>query len=237
MTFKRIICFFISFLILQCVTSKAITVGDTIIVKPIEKKKKPYPALQPLILKTSASGFLAGGSVLLFTSEYRFCAEITTGRKQSDQVAVSYLGKNVVWTLAEKTSNSPANDILKVKGVRLQYTHKFYLVNRRHQAPFGFYFGPHFSYTNAKIFLGLNRYYHNTYFDVKHVNADLIFGVQVGKPGRVTLDISAGGGWKSNTINYHHNSYKITPYDPKDIGEYYNGHVHLFFDLSFGYAF
>ena len=237
MKYKRIICFFLSFLILQGVNLKANALADTIIVKPITKKKKPYPAQQPLILKTSASGFLAGGSVLLFTSEYRFCAEITTARKQSDQVAVSYLGKNVVWALAEKTANSPASDVLKVKGVRLQYTHKFYLVNRRHQAPFGFYFGPHFSYTNAKIFLGLNRYYHNTYYDVKHINADLILGVQVGKPGRVTLDVCFGAGWKSNSIYYHHNSYKITKYDTKDFGDFYNGHVHILFDLSFGFAF
>lgn len=237
MKYKRIICFFISFFIFQSVSLKAITPGDTIIVKPIIKKKKPFPPLQPLILKTSATGFLVGGSVLLFTSEYRFSAEITTGRKQSDQVAISYLGKNVIWALAEKSSQSPSRDILKVKGVRLQYTHKFYLVNRRHQAPFGFYFGPHFSYTNAKISLGLNRFYHNIYYDVKHINADLIFGVQVGKIGRVTLDVCAGAGWKSNTIYYHPNSHKITKLDTKELGDFYNGHLHLLFDLSIGYAF
>ena len=91
MTFKRIVCFFISFLILQSISVKAIILTDTIIVKPIVKKKKPYPPLQPLILKTSITGFLAGGSVLLFTSEYRLSAEITTGR--------NIMGLNLIKTL------------------------------------------------------------------------------------------------------------------------------------------
>ncbi len=237
MKYQRIGCFFISFLILTNVSVKATSLGDTIIVKPFVKKKKPYPTLQPLVLKTSLTGFIAGGSILLFTSEYRFTAEITTARKQSDQVSISYLGKNVIWSIFEKSSKSPTNNILKVTGWRLQYTHKFYLVNRRHQAPFGFYVGPHFSYSNAKISLGLNRYYSQTYFDVRHLNADLIFGVQFGKPGRLTMDISAGAGYKTNTIYYHATAYRIIKYDTKDFGTFYNSNLHLLFDISLGYSF
>ncbi|MCX6296507.1 MAG: hypothetical protein NTX97_10650 [Bacteroidetes bacterium] len=210
--------------------------NDTIRLAPVEKKKKPYPNIQPLILKTSLTGFLWGG-VFPFTSEYRFTAEITTGRTQSDQVSVSALGKNVFWTIIEKASKQSSSDILKVHGWRVQYVHKFYLVNRRHAAPYGFYVAPLFSYTNARIALGLNRYYNQSYFDVRHFDANIIIGVQAGKIGRLTLDICAGLGYKSNSIYYHASSTHIFKYDTKEFGAYYNNHFHMLFDLSLGYSF
>ncbi len=223
-------------MILGNISVKAHSFGDTIKLAAAPKKKKPYPPLQPLVLKTSPTGFLAGG-VPPFTSEYRFTAEITTGRKQSEQVSISYLGKNVIWTAFEKISKQPSSDIFKVSGWRIQYAHKFYLVNRRHHSPFGFYVAPHFSYTNAKVSWGLNRYYHDTYWDIRHLNANLLIGVQMGKIGKLTMDICAGAGYKTNTVYYHATSYRITKYDTSDLGEYYNGHVHLLFDISLGYAF
>ncbi len=215
---------------------KAVTLGDTIkLSAPPPKKKKPLP-LQPLVLKTSITGFLYGG-VFPFTSEYRFGAEITTGRIQSEQISISYLGKNVFWTGFEKISKLGTSDILKVSGYRIQYAHKFYLVNRRHHSPYGFYVAPHVSYSNARISLGLNRYYRDVYFDVRQLNANLIVGVQFGKIGRVTMDICGGAGYKNNTAYYHVTAYRITKYDTSEFGEYYNGHFHLMFDISMGYSF
>lgn len=232
---KKIICFFVSCMMLSCISTNVFSLSDTIKLTPFVKKKKPYP-LQPLVLKTSPTGFLWGG-VFPFTSEYRFTAEITTGRTQSDQVSISYLGKNVFWNLFEKVSKQSLNDVLKVNGWRLQYAHKFYLVNRRHHSPYGFYVGPHVSYTNAKIALGLNRYYNQSYFDVRHLNANLIFGVQVGKLSRLTLDVYGGIGYKTNTIYYHANSFLISKFDTTDFGEYYNSHLNILFDISMGYSF
>lgn len=235
MKFKNVIVFFTLFLSIDSAFASKTLLGDTIRLAPVEKKKLIY-LIQPLVIKTSITGFLAGG-VIPFTSEYRFTAEITSGRKQSEQVSLSYLGKNVIWAAFEKGSKLPLNDILKVNGWRIQYAHKFYLVNRRHYAPFGFYFAPHFSYTNAKIAPGLNHYYRNAYYDVRHLTADLLFGVQMGKIKRMTLDICAGLGYKSNTIYYHVSSNKSFKYDSSDFGSYYNNHFHVLFDLSMGYSF
>jgi hypothetical protein len=220
---KRIVFFFFLLLILGSVSAKAVDLTDTIKLNPIFKKKKPYP-IQPLVLKTSITGILAGGGLLLFTSEYRLTAEITTGRKQSDQVSIGLLSKNVLWKAIESAANVPANDVLKVNGWRIQYAHKFYV-------------GPHVSYTNAKLSFGLNRFYNQTYYDIRHFNANVIFGVQVGKIGKLTMDVSGGIGYKSNTIFYHYNSYTSSPYDTSDFGLLYNNHLHLMFDFSLGFSF
>jgi hypothetical protein len=233
---KRIVFFFFLLLILGSVSANAVDITDTIKLNPIFKKKKPYP-IQPLVLKTSITGILAGGGLLLFTSEYRLTAEITTGRKQSDQVSIGLLSKNVLWKAIESAANVPANDVLKVNGWRIQYAHKFYLVNRKHHSPYGFYVGPHVSYTNAKLSFGLNRFYNQTYYDIRHFNANVIFGVQVGKIGKLTMDVSGGIGYKSNTIFYHYNSYTSSPYDTSDFGLLYNNHLHLMFDFSLGFSF
>jgi hypothetical protein len=226
---------FTGLLLASCFMARADVLSDTLRLRPLIKKKKPYP-YQPLILKTSPTGFLYGG-VFPITSEYRFSAEITTGRTQSDQVSVSYLSKNIIWGLIDLSSNTAQQRTIKASGYRLQYTHKFYLVNHRHHSPFGFYVGPHVSYADARVFLGMSRYYRDAYFDFKHFNADMIIGVQVGKPGRVTLDLCTGMGYKSNEIWYHPTSYRIQRYDSTDFGPYFNNHFHMLFDVAMGYAF
>lgn len=231
---KRALLLFLCCFLMAIPYVKSTTLGDTIKVSIPKKKKKTYPS-QPLVLKTSVTGFMYGG-VFPFTSEYRLAAEITTGRTQSEQVSIAYLGKNVFWAIFEKASNQSTGDILKVNGWRIQYAHKIYLVNRRHHSPYGFYVAPHVSYTNAHISLGLNRYYRDVYFDVRHLNANLLIGVQVGKLGRLTMDVCGGAGYKTNTVYYHSSAYRITKYDTSDFGSYYNGHMHLMFDISLGYS-
>ncbi|HEY0031580.1 MAG TPA: hypothetical protein VGC65_12520 [Bacteroidia bacterium] len=232
---KNLLFLICSFLITASLNAEVLCDTDTIIVKPFVKKKKPYP-LQPLVLKTSPTGFMWGGA-FPFTSEYRFTAEITSGRTQSEQVSISVLSKNVFWKLIETATKVSAGDQLKVSGWRVQYMHKIYLVNRRHHAPYGFYVGPHFSYTNAKVAVGLSRYYHQVYFDLRHFNANLVIGVQAGKLGRLTLDICGGLGYKTNKVYYHASSVRIIPYDTEEFGEFYNNNLHLMFDLSLGYSF
>lgn len=224
-------------LLLSDLSIKAYTVNDTIrfVQPPPKKKKKPYPS-QPLVLKTSPLAILGGG-VIPFTSEYRLSAEITTGRVQSEQVSVGVLGKNLIWAIFELDQKNGNSETIKASGWRFQYMHKIYLVNRRHNSPYGFYVAPHLSYTNAHISYGLNRYYKNNYFEVRHFNANLVVGVQVGKLNRLTLDVCGGLGYKNNTVYHHANINRIMKYDTSDFGEYYNGHFHMMFDISIGYSY
>jgi hypothetical protein len=230
MCIKKLCCFLISVVVSGTISIHAFSLNDTIPTETVTTKKT-YP-LQPTIVKTSITGFLWGG-VFPFTSEYRMCVEIPTGKKQSDQVAVSIIGKNIFWKAIDKAAN--VNEIIKVSGYRLQYEHKFYLGHHRN-APYGFYLAPHVSYTNAKIALGLNRYYHQSYFDVRHFNWNILLGVQRGRIGRVSMDISGGFGYKTNSIYYHANSYTIFKYDATEFGEYYNNHFHMMFDMSICYS-
>lgn len=200
--------------------------------KPLPKRKKPYP-YQPVVIKTSPTAFLAGG-VFPLTSEYRLCMEIASSRTQSEQIAISLIQKNVVFFIAEKVEKTSTNRMLKVNGFRLQYAHKFYLVNRNHYAPYGFYIAPLISYTNAQVSLGLNRYFSQIYWDFNHYNFDFTMGFQVGKKNRLTFEMYWGAGYKKNTVYYHSGTFKITPYDTEDFGEYYNSNIHLLFGINIG---
>lgn len=210
-------------------------VSDTVVkLKPLPVRKKPYP-YQPVVIKTSPTAFLAGG-IFPLTSEYRLCMEIASSRTQSEQLSLSLIQKNIFFYLAERMDNTSTNRTFKVNGFRIQYAHKFYLVNRNHHAPYGFYFAPLISYTNAQISLGLKRYYSKTYWDFNHFNLDMTFGVQVGKKDRLTLEVYGGIGYKKNTVYYHANTFKVTPYDTGDFGTFYNSNVHLLFGVNVGWS-
>jgi hypothetical protein len=235
MNIKSVIGFIVC-LLLFSTQLKAYELTDTIRLAPVVKKKKPYP-LQPLIIKTSPTAFLWGGA-FPFTSEYRFMMEITSSRKQSEQLSISILGKGVLYTAVEKSQKQSARFALKVSGWRIQYAHKFYLVNHRHAAPYGFYVAPLFSYANTRVAMGLNQNVKQEYYSLRHFNANAIIGIQVGKLHRLTLDIDAGIGYKRNVVYYHANSYSpATYYDTKDFGKYYNSNLNLVFDINLGYSF
>jgi len=212
------------------------SIGDTIRLKKDKAPvKKEYP-YQPTVFKTSPTAFLWGG-IFPFTSEYRLMVEIPSARTQSEQIAISVLGKNIFLSAMENSANVSTDRMLKVKGWRLQYAHKYYLVNRKHHSPYGFYVGPLISYTNAKISIGLNRYYSQAYFDVRNFNANLMMGVQFGKYKRTTMDIYWGIGYKHNEIYYHSNTFKSSVVDTDDFGDYYNSNVNLVFGINLGYSF
>jgi hypothetical protein len=124
-----------------------------------------------------------------------------------------------------------------VNGWRIQYAHKFYLVGRRRYAPFGFYVAPMVSYANARVSLGLKRYYDNVYYDFRHFNVNGIIGVQAGKANRVTFDLYAGLGYKTNKLYYHINSSKILRLDTEEFGAVYNSNLNGVFGINLGYAF
>jgi hypothetical protein len=220
-------------LILNCVIASAFVDGDTIRIKPVPVPKKEYHP-PPLLLKTNPLAILWGPIPL--TAEYRLVAEITTGRRQSAQIGISYLGTSLAWKTVETVAQVPNKYQFRIKGWRIQVAHKFYLINRKKYAPFGFYISPNVSYSNAQISIGLQRYYRQSYYDFRHFNANLLIGVQMGRNSRLTMDIFSGIGYKKNTVFYHFNSSRIIQYDTKEFGEFYNSSVKLLFGINFGWA-
>lgn len=221
---------------LCCIVPASLAQVDTIYkAQPIKTKTKAPVFIPPFILKTSPTAFLWGG-VFPFTAEYRLMAEITTGRRQSQQAGISYLGKSLFLEAIEKSQNI-RNTEFKVSGWRVQYAIKFFWIGKRHHAPYGFYFGPMVSYANAHISLGLKRYYSNAYFDFRHFNINGIIGVQAGKINRVTLDIYAGLGYKNNKVWYHSTNNKMEVFDTEEFGDLYNSHLNGVFGVNLGYSF
>ncbi|MDQ3048574.1 MAG: hypothetical protein M3R27_13580 [Bacteroidota bacterium] len=226
-----------SFLLIVLFSAVAVALpeSDTLRLRTIEKPKKKFP-YQPLVIKTSPTAWLWGG-VFPLTSEYRLMAEITTGRTQSEQVSISLLGKNPFLGAIERAVGQPSNYVFKVGGWKFTYAHKFYLISRRKFAPFGFYVAPLISYTDARVSIGVQRHYQDVYYNFKHFSADLIIGVQVGKKGRLTMDIYGGGGYKNNKLYYHTPIKPLVLLDTKDFGEFYNSNTHVVFGINLGYSF
>jgi hypothetical protein len=213
----------------------ALDLSDTIVNKKNKNESfKSKIFVPPLVIKTSPTSFLAG-AVFPYTSEYLIMMEVTSGKRQSEQFGISYLGKN--WFLRAYENSIKMNNFFNVTGWKVQYAHKFFWIGRRHYAPYGFYIAPMISYSNARIALGLKRYYQHAYFDFRHFNINTIIGVQTGKIGRVTMDIYGGFGYKVNKVYYHSGDFKITPYDTKDFGEVYNSHLNVLFGINLGYSF
>ena len=210
-------------------------VTDTIRLKlkPLKKEKEFHK--QPLLLKTNPLAILWGP--IPFTAEYRLISEITTGQRHSEQIGISFLNTSPLWKIIEKTTPISSKYKLKTKGWRIQYAHRFYLIKRKKYAPFGFYVSPTISYSNAQISIGLLNYYRKSYYNFSNLNINLLLGYQFGKNSRFTVDIFSGIGYKKNTVFYHVNSYKITPFDTKDFGEFYNSDLKLSIGINFGWAF
>jgi hypothetical protein len=212
---------------------------DTIINKKAVRKDNLRSKIfvPPIIFKTSPSALLYGAIYPPLTAEYRFMAEISSGKRQSEQLGISYLGLNFFVNAVEKAAKVPTDYAYKVAGWRVQYAHKFYWIGRRHYAPFGFYFAPMISYSNARVSLGLQRYYRGVYYDFRHFNIDGIIGVQAGKINRVTFEVYGGFGYKINRVFYRSTTSRIVPYNTEEFGPLYNSHFNAVFGINMGYAF
>jgi hypothetical protein len=129
------------------------------------------PQRPNFIIKSSPFPILWG--TIPLTSEYRWIYEFTTTAKQSSQIGISYLGKNLISALVD-TANTL--DKLKVRGLRFQGWYKFYY-GRDKLAPRGAYFAPHVSWAFAHLapekYMKLDRY-----LLVRHLNIDLQLGYQ-----------------------------------------------------------
>lgn len=125
---------------------------------------------------------------------------------------------------------------LKIEGWRIQAAQRFYLISRRGYAPFGFYVSPQISYSNAHIAIGLQRYYSRSYYDFRHLNANLLIGIQMGRNSRITVDFFGGLGYKKNKVFYHFNDHNIIPYNTEDFGTQYNSSYKVTVGINFGLA-
>ncbi len=194
-------------------------------------KEQMYKA--PMIIKTSPTAYLFGG-IFPITAEYRLIAEITSGIKQSDQFGVSFLGKSLFLNVVENLINVRGTRQFRVSGIKIQYAHKFFL--GRKNAPYGFYMGPMVSFSNARLAVGINNLHHQAYYDFRHFDVNLLFGIQKCKSKWFTVDWYAGIGYKKNETYYHANSFNIRPYDTRDYGTLYNNDVNLICGVNIGFS-
>jgi hypothetical protein len=196
---------------------------------PITKAKPVY--YQPIVLKTSPTAFLWGG-VFPLTSEYRFVIEINSGRAQSEQLSLSWLGKGIF----VRTAFGLLNQDIDVTGWRVQYAHKFYLIRKTKFAPYGFYVAPLVSYADAHISSGKKSHNRGAYLDFRNFNINAIVGIQIGKLHRLTFDSYAGLGYRKNQIFYHYANGRTVPYDSKQFSDLYALPLNGVFGINLGYS-
>jgi hypothetical protein len=223
------------FLLLLLSCSLAQAQVDTIKQKHIElKEKKSFPR-QPIIIKTSPTAILLGGGVFPISAEYRLMVEMTGNRKQSEQLGISLLGKSILWKVLE---NAPGSGQItyKIRGVRIQYAHKFYLVSRRGYAPHGFYFAPMFSYASVHASPSKAAFTRNIYYDFKNISMNMMIGVQTGKTKKMSMDIYMGPGYKTTTVRLHYSNGTSKPYPGEEFGPLLNTHLNFVFGINIGFC-
>lgn len=200
--------------------------------KEIEEKINSYNRRVSTILKTNPFAIFWGS--IPFTAEYRVVEEIKIGTQQSISVGISYLGKSPIVKLIED-SLVPNNKIrFYIKGIRLQYAHRFYLTKNR-QAPFGKFIGIQASYSSAKASL---KYYasQNRYVKATHFNINAVYGKQKILGENLSLEYYVGMGYKKNIWYTVSNPHVIKPVNKEDMG-FYGTPVNFVFGINVGFGF
>ena len=175
-----------------------------------------------LVLKTNFLPIFAGQIIL--TGEYRLLGEMVVGRRQSISLGASYLGKGVLYSLAEKSSGATKS---KISGYRVQGAYKLYLTPW-HQRPAGFYIGPHASWSKATVSYPQNP---GNYISIRYFNVNLLAGVQFFVHDRISADIFMGPGYKDNFWREYNASSLSRPYVDADMG--LMTRMHFKFNLGF----
>lgn len=183
-----------------------------------------------VIIKSNPAVLLWGP--IIYTSEFRIGADLPVARNQVVFASISYLAKNPIISLMEKTDTltGPNNVRYTVSGFRLQLGYKliFLSFNARNR----FYISPHVSFSVAKI---STRAYKNTdvYILARYSSYSLLFGYQTPIfTKRMDLDLFFGFGYRDNHW-YEHMNQTYKPYD--DSGIYtYNGPLKITFGFNLG---
>jgi len=196
------------------------------------------PQVVNSIIKTNPLALLWGP--IPFTAEYRVMIELTSSKNQSNQVAISYLGKSPVLKLFEDSISEL--ELLIIRGFRFQASHKFYLNNLgsllglpySEYAPHGLYISPHLSYSSA-IFSTKFFNSRDVFIKATHFNVNFLFGYQLIREFWA-LDFFAGLGYKKNTWIEHDQNNNIN-FDTSDFGKFYNSPVKLNLGFNVGVVF
>jgi len=190
------------------------------------------------VIKTNPLAILWGS--IPFTAEYRVMIELTSAKNQSDQIGISYLGKSPVLKLFEDSIEDL--NLLIVRGIRFQASHKFY-INKlgdllglpfSEYAPHGLYISPHLSYSTAKF---STKFFNSRDVFIKgtHFNINLLFGYQLIRDFWA-LDFFAGLGYKKNSWIEHYQQ-NPAPINTSEFGEFYNSPVKLNLGFNAGLVF
>ena len=196
------------------------------------------PQTVSTVIKTNPLAVLWGS--IPFTSEYRFMIELTSSKKQSDQIGISYLGKSPVLKLFEDTIENL--NLLIVRGIRFQGAHKFYInklgiyfgLPGSEYAPNGLYLSPHLSYSTAKF---STKFFNSrdVFIRTTHFNVNLLLGYQLIRE-YWALDFFAGMGYKNN-IWIEHDQQNSININTSDFGPLYNSPVKLNLGFNVGFVF
>lgn len=211
-----------------------------------EESPLPYsPHKVRTVIKGNPFSILAG--VIPFTSEYRLIAEYAVSKNQATQIGFSYLGKSPFLALIESGNNIGNNGFdqkLKVRGYRIQASHKFYLSQfgdrynkSNYLAPQGFYISPLISYSSAKIYMQYFQVY-DVWIRATHFNANLLVGGQMFL-GKVVIDIFTGIGYKENEWSERLSQTQINYLNLDELGlpPSYSGNFKFSLGFNIGYGF
>ena len=190
-----------------------------------------YPLEYDGVLKTNPLSILWGSIPL--TSEYMAVYEFVTAPQQSSQIGLSYISKSPVLRAFQDTI--PDLKLLTANGIRMQLSHRFYLLNRYNFAPAGLYFAPHVSYGTVKV---STKHFssRDVYLRITHFNINLLSGWQWVYHNNYTLDVFLGLGYKDN-IWEEHDSQSTISLDNDDVGGWYSGKVKFTIGFHVGIAF
>ena len=189
------------------------------------KLKQPHQ----FVIKTNPLAVVVGG--LPYVAEYRVIAEATNGLRQSEQFAISYLGKGILLSLAENLgSRGGATLKYSVSGVRVQGAYKYYVGKKT--APTGLYLALHLSYSTAHIVEHVGTLDHT--INESNFNGNVLFGDQFIFKNRMVLDLFLGLGTKKTTWSErwsgHYNQGLAPPY-------YFQGVANFMLGGSVGFSF
>jgi hypothetical protein len=200
---------------------------------------RDYPIQKmPRILKCDPLAILSG-PVPFFTSEYALLFESPTARKQSMEVGISQIAKGPGLYLFEQIKSQPYNPLsFLVKGVKFQFTYKFFLRKKKKLAPRGWYIGPKFDFSSVGIGQTYDYSRKNNYLRFTSYSAGVVIGNQVIRRSArgLVFDWFVGMGYKKNVCQHYYNTTYWTPYNLDGYG-FYASPFHFILGFHLGWSF
>jgi len=218
-------------LLLTCLASINLANAQTDVSDSLmQRASEEYPLKYAGVLKTNPLSMLWGS--IPVTAEYMVLYEFVTSPQQASQVGLSYISKSPILKLFEDTV--PDLKLLTANGVRLQISHRFYLVKSRGFAPRGFYLAPHLSYATVRI---STKHYRSrdVYIGVTQFNSNLLIGWQWIYDNNYTFDAFVGWGYKDN-FAVEHDAQRTISLNTDDFGAWYTGPLKFSFGFHIGIA-